>query len=154
MREETEKVTPQRPTVLVFSAEWCGHCKEIVPKIKEMEQDSYGAQIDFVHVDTDNATQALLDQFNVDELPSMHVWRNPDWEHTDFQGVKAYCAENYWVRGTDYFTRSDVEKLCKDHKRDMKDFDKFMLGQGAPMCSWEDEQYCYWCSDVNRFLGY
>lgn len=154
MREETEKVVPQRPTVLVFSTSWCGSCKETLPKLKQMEQDRYGKQIDFVHVDCDNATQALLDQFNVDELPSMHVWRNPEWEHTDLKGVKDYCEGCYWVRGTDYFTRSDVEKLCNDHKRDIKDFDAFMLGQGAPVCIWETEPNCYWCSDVERFLGY
>lgn len=139
------------PTVVDVSASWCGHCREIAPVLNELEE-WYGKQIGFVRIDADSCPQEILDELKVDELPGLYVWRDAELQKTDLKGIKDYCISSWKTRGKDYYTRADVEKMVKDAGKDIKDFDRFMWGQGAPYYDFESNPYCYFVGDVERFL--
>lgn len=49
------------------------------------------------------------------------------------------------IENEDYYTQETVEQLVPD----MKDFYRWMFGQGCPII---DGKLCYYCWDVDRYL--
>eukprot|EP00824_Muranothrix_gubernata_P002780 TRINITY_DN13369_c0_g1_i1.p1 TRINITY_DN13369_c0_g1~~TRINITY_DN13369_c0_g1_i1.p1 ORF type:complete len:164 (+),score=10.93 TRINITY_DN13369_c0_g1_i1:66-557(+) len=61
----------EKPTILVFGAEWCGPCKEIKPILEE-KVTQYSEKIDLVMVDTDKFDE-IATQYEVTSLPTTVV---------------------------------------------------------------------------------
>ena len=139
------------PTVVKVGAEWCCSCREADVVLNELEE-IYNKQIGFVRIDADTCPQEILDELNVTELPGLYIWRDAELQETTLDGVKKYCKDCWKVRGVDYYTRADVEELVAKAGKCIRDFDKFMFGQGAPIYDWEEPPYCYFVWDVERFL--
>lgn len=139
------------PTVVKFGADWCTSCREAEVILNELEE-IYNKQIGFVRIDVDSCPQEILDECNVNELPALFVWRDAELKPATLDQVKKYCKDSWKVRGVDYYTREDVEKLVKETGKTMEDFDKFMYGQAGPVYPWETPEFCYFTGDVERFL--
>lgn len=153
MEEFEEGTELDYSTILVFGAEWCSSCREAMPVIKKFEED-YPKHLHICHVDVDKFPK-FAETFNVDELPAVvsivgtevrDRWSKEELSLTEFLRSQTY------IRCEDYYTRSDVEQRVRTVGGSMKDFDEFMYGQGAPVIEWEDEPYCYWAGDVQRYL--
>lgn len=140
------------PTVVDVYADWCGHCREADVILSELEE-IYNKQIGFVRIDADSCPQEILDELNVTELPGLYVWRDAELKPATLDDIKKYCKDNWKVRGVDYYTREDVEKLVTETGKTMEDFDKFMYGQAGPVYPWESPEFCYFVTDVRRFIG-
>lgn len=150
--KDIEKIL-DRPGVLKIGASWCATCREAQPTYERLES-TYGNQVKFFMADVDECEQALIDRYNVDEMPVfVYITANGEFATQDLEELESKIKNNLQVRGVHYHTRKDVEELCARHGKDIKDFDKFMYGQGAPYCDWEEDPACYFCSDVARFLG-
>lgn len=60
-----------KPSVIDFSAEWCGPCKKFAP-IYDKVASNYKGKVDFFHVDTEDAkNKALVDKFSVSVMPTI-----------------------------------------------------------------------------------
>ena len=59
------------PTVIDFSATWCGPCKAIAPRVHEMEQE-YKGKVKFRYIDVD-AEPALADQYGIRAVPTFII---------------------------------------------------------------------------------
>lgn len=59
------------PTLLDFSATWCGPCKAIAPRVHEMEQE-YKGKVKFRYIDVD-AEPALADQYGIRAVPTFII---------------------------------------------------------------------------------
>ena len=139
------------PTVVAVKASWCGHCREAEVVLSDLE-GMYKKQIGFVRIDADTCPQEILDELQVDELPGLYVWRDAELQKATLDSIKKYCKDCWKVRGIDYYTREDVEKLVKIVGKTLEDFDKFMYGQAGPVYPWETPEFCYFTGDVERFL--
>lgn len=139
------------PTVVKFGADWCTSCREAEVILNELEE-IYNKQIGFVRIDVDSCPQDILDECNVNELPALFVWRDAELKPATLDQVKKYCKDNWEVRGVDYYTREDVEKLVAEAGKNMEDFDDFMIGQAQPIYDFEEDPYCYFVGDVRRFI--
>lgn len=139
------------PTVVKIGAQWCTSCREAEVVLSELEE-VYGKQIGFVRIDADTCPQEILDELQVDELPGLYIWRDAELQKATLDGIRKYCKDCWVVRGVDYYTREDVEKLVKEAGKTMEDFDKYMFGQGCPVYDFEESPYCYFVGDVRRFL--
>lgn len=60
------------PVVVVFWATWCGYCKRVMPKARELGQD--GARV--VTVDLSDESSPLWDALGIQLVPTVMVWRD------------------------------------------------------------------------------
>jgi thioredoxin 1 len=67
-------LSPSRPVVVDFWADWCAPCKQLSPILDELAQ-TYDGQIDFVKLDT-NANPAVPSKYGVLRLPTVLVFQD------------------------------------------------------------------------------
>lgn len=53
--------------VIMFCADWCSHCRSVLPKLEELAKAH--TDIEFSKIDVDTVDDALLNKFAVDGLP-------------------------------------------------------------------------------------
>lgn len=58
--------------VLKFSASWCGPCKQLAPKFKEISEKSEYKDIQFKEIDIDK-NQDLATQYNIRSIPTVII---------------------------------------------------------------------------------
>lgn len=66
--EAKEIPTNGKPTLIDFSATWCGPCKLMKPVVEELEA-TYDDKINFVYIDVDK-NQELANKFEVTAVPT------------------------------------------------------------------------------------
>lgn len=59
--------------IIVFTARWCGVCKEVVPKIKEIEKAR--PEITFLYIDVDDGPE-IAKKFGIEGVPTFVAQRN------------------------------------------------------------------------------
>jgi len=72
--------------VVDFSAEWCGPCKFIAPKLHEMAEE-FKEKITVVKVDVDTADDVAA-ECGINCMPTFHFYKNST-KVTEFSGANA-----------------------------------------------------------------
>ena len=67
-------IESQTPTLIDFSAEWCGPCKMLAPVLKQLKQEM-GSSIRIVKIDVDK-NPALSSRYQIQGVPTMMLWQN------------------------------------------------------------------------------
>lgn len=62
-----------RAQLLVFTAEWCGTCKAVLPKIHDIENDQ--PNVDFEYIDADENPE-IAKEFNIRGVPTFVAMRD------------------------------------------------------------------------------
>ena len=62
------------PTVLSFTAKWCGPCKQMKPVLETLAQE-YAGRVEITYVDTDD-DPITAQQYNVRSMPTFVVLRD------------------------------------------------------------------------------
>ncbi|RLN63703.1 hypothetical protein BBJ29_005660 [Phytophthora kernoviae] len=83
-------------TVVQFSAPWCGGCKMVAPKVKElMEKDFSGVK--FLKVSAEEL-EDFCEEIDVDSFPTFRVYKNGEvaasYVSSKFDKVETFIREN------------------------------------------------------------
>ena len=61
----------ERPVVIDFYADWCGPCKRLAPRLRQIAQ-IYNGEVDFYRIDVDDNPQ-IADAFQVRNIPMLLI---------------------------------------------------------------------------------
>lgn len=79
-------IPKDKPFLIEFYSTTCGICKQMKPVLAALEKD-FGRDIPFVYVDTDDpSNQELLNQFQVDGLPTIYIVGTDRKKFTSYAG--------------------------------------------------------------------
>ena len=70
---DKEVTKTEKPTVMIFSAPWCGYCKRLRPALMQLAEEIDG-QVDFAGVDIDQE-QDLAKKYAIETIPTL-ILRN------------------------------------------------------------------------------
>lgn len=82
MQNFSELIKSEKPTLVDFSAEWCGPCKMMAPILNQLEGMVKGkANIVTIDVDDDNE---LATQYRIQSVPTLIVFKNGEikWQQS------------------------------------------------------------------------
>lgn len=64
----------QGPSLVIFKAEWCGHCKRAMPEIEKLQQEDLG-NVTIVVVDSDKEPE-LCKKHGIQGFPTIRYYPN------------------------------------------------------------------------------
>ena len=71
----------EKPSLIQFSAEWCGPCKILSPLIDDIN-DNFYEQLNVLRVDVDR-NQAIAAHYSISSVPTLMIFKNGEiiWHH-------------------------------------------------------------------------
>ncbi|RLN14461.1 hypothetical protein BBJ28_00007001 [Nothophytophthora sp. Chile5] len=83
-------------TVVQFSAPWCGGCKMVAPKVKELMEKEF-ADVKFLKVSAEEL-EDFCEEIDVDSFPTFRVYKNgevaADYVSSKFDKVEKFIRDN------------------------------------------------------------
>jgi thioredoxin 1 len=83
----TQAIESNQPTVLYFSAAWCGPCRALGPKMEKM--DEANPNVTFLKIDVDTE-RALAFEYGVMSIPLVYLITNGGSNRQKFMGGDLY----------------------------------------------------------------
>jgi thioredoxin 1 len=84
------------PVLVFFTAEWCGPCKAIAPRLHTLE-DLYIARFELCKVDVDTS-QGIAAQYSITTMPTVILFKNGNAmtriEGPDIEKIESTLAAN------------------------------------------------------------
>lgn len=71
------------PCLAVFKAEWCGHCKRLMPEIQKLQQENV-ENVNLVIIDSDQQPQ-LIKEHGIQGFPSIRFYPNGLGNKSDYE---------------------------------------------------------------------
>lgn len=71
------------PCLAIFKAEWCGHCKRLMPEIQKLQQEKV-ENVNLVIIDSDQQPQ-LIKEHGIQGFPSIRFYPNGLGNKSDYE---------------------------------------------------------------------
>ena len=78
-KEVDKHIHQKDKTLVLFYADWCGHCKTIKPAWKEAAEEANKDKTRMVMIDVGGKSadqQALIDKYQIDGFPTIMIFQN------------------------------------------------------------------------------
>lgn len=83
-----------KPKVMLFKAQWCGHCKKIMP-VWDKAAEALKDEAEFIKYDSD-ADKDKMKEFGIQGFPT--IYKEINGERTEFQGERTVAGITAFVR--------------------------------------------------------
>lgn len=71
---ELEVLSSERPTIVYFTAPWCGPCKRFAPLVEEVASQ-YAHKAKFVKINVDDAS-GIAARYMIMSIPTLIIFKN------------------------------------------------------------------------------
>ena len=75
-----------KPTLVFFYAEWCGHCKRCMPEVEKLKQENLDG-VEIVAIDSDKNPE-MIKEHNVQGFPTIRMYPQGLANKTNFENFE------------------------------------------------------------------
>ena len=89
-------IAAKQPTVVQFSAPWCGGCKIVAPKVTKLMESDF-PDVPFLKVSAEELDE-FCEEIDVDSFPTFRVYKNGEvvasYVSSKFEKIEQFIREN------------------------------------------------------------
>jgi thioredoxin-like negative regulator of GroEL len=88
-----ERLAASERTLVIITAEWCGHCHALIPEIQKIKDffKNHTNTAKFEHVDYATVEPSFLSTLGVNAFPTIILTKFGE-TYTEYQGARAYSS--------------------------------------------------------------